>query len=288
MLRRRTVLLLLAAPLAVYALLFVGSIAEQVHASLSSTVTLTNTVPQWTVDQYTLALTDSTFAGTWGTTLRLSLVAAAITTVLGAAVSFTLWRAGGRVRTVMTLIIIAPMLVSSVVRAYGWITTIGRGGLLSQTTTMLGLDATEIGFGTTAVIIGLVHVLLPFSVLLILGSLDSINPSALRAAASLGAGPVRSAVRVVLPLAAPGLVSSLLVTFSLAAASYSIPTILGGGRVYTAARAIFQESTASFNLPLAAALSVLLILGCLTTALVAQRISRRSRARVERIGLGAV
>ncbi|GLZ07515.1 hypothetical protein Acsp03_49810 [Actinomadura sp. NBRC 104412] len=288
MLRRRTVLLLLAAPLAVYGLLFAGSIAEQIHASLTGTVTLADPDPGWTTGQYQLALTDGGFTGIWATTLWLSLVAAVLATALGAAVSLTLWRAGGRIRTVMTLIIIAPMLVSSVVRAYGWLTTIGRGGLLSQTATLLGLDAAEIGFGRTAVIIGLVHVLLPYSVLLILGSLDAINPSTTRAAASLGAGPVRTTLRVVVPLSAPGLASSLLVTFSLAAASYSIPTILGGGRVYTIARAIFQESTASFNLPLAAALSVLLIAGCLTTALAAQRISRRSRDRVERIGLGAV
>jgi putative spermidine/putrescine transport system permease protein len=179
----------------------------------------------------------------------------------------------------MTMVVIAPMLVSAVVRAYGWLATTGREGLLWKASNLLGLPPIEIMFNRTAVVIGLVHVLLPYAMLMVLTSLDGIRPSVVRAAANLGAGPFTTFARVVLPLIRTGLLSSLLITFSLAAASYSIPVILGGGRLYPIARAVFQESTSTLDFPLAATLAILLLLLCLAAAAVAQRLTRDRRDR---------
>jgi ABC-type spermidine/putrescine transport system permease subunit I len=174
--------------------------------------------------------------------------------------------------------------VSGVARAYGWIAIGGPNGPWVQGTRALGLDI-PILFNENSVILSFIHTLLPLAVIQVLLRLDAIAPSLPKAAANLGANQWTTAMRVLLPLSYPALASSFLLVFALCTAAYSVPTILGGGRVLTVAQLIYREQTIIFDWPLAAALATTLT--ALTLMVMAgyqtvgQRWERRARPVIE-------
>ncbi|MCZ7572818.1 MAG: ABC transporter permease [Ardenticatenaceae bacterium] len=272
---RGTTALLLLLPGLAYGVFFFAPLLSSARISFNEFSRFEGMTPGFTLDHYRLALTDSYYLQTWASTLRLAFESATITTILGAVTAYGMWRAGGRVRTYLLAVVLAPLLVSAVVRALGWIAVLGPGGFLPHITSALGLGEVTIMFSEPAIVIGFVHVLLPFAVILTLTNLDAINPSAMRAAANLGATQLQVIRRVVLPLTYPGLFSSFLYVYAIAGAAYSIPAILGGRRVLAASRAIFQQQTAVLNRPSAAALSMILIVVTVTLMLIYQWLTRR-------------
>ncbi|MPZ24901.1 MAG: ABC transporter permease subunit [Micromonosporaceae bacterium] len=267
----------LAAPLVVYVLFFVIPLISLGRMSLNEFTRLTGLQDAVTLDSFRTALTDDFYLRTFLTTLKLALIASVLCTALGCIVGYLMWRIGGNVRRVMLGVILAPLLVASVVRAFGWIGTIGPGGLLPHVSERIGLGTLTIYANEPAVIIGFVHILLPFAVILFITSLDNISPSVMKAAEGLGATEWRRIRAVVLPLTYPGVLSSLLFTFALASAAYSIPAILGGRRVLTASLAIYEQQTRLFNWPLAAALSLILIVVVAFAMSTYQALTRRGR-----------
>ena len=99
------------------------------------------------------------------------------------------WRADPRWKGILALLVVAPVLVSIVVRAYGWIVLLGDNGLLNQVLLALGIiDAPlQIMYTTLAVFIGLMHVQFPFMALSILAAMERIDPFLIDAAETLGA-----------------------------------------------------------------------------------------------------
>lgn len=276
-LSRRTTLLLLVLPAVVYAIYLALPVFASMRMSLNSFTRSEGIVPDLTLGTYVSVLTDSFYRSAWFSTMRLAATAAALTVLLGTTVAYTLWRVGGRARAYLTVVTLAPLMVSSVVRAYGWIAAAGPSGLLPKLTEAIGLGEVSFLFNRTAVIVGFVHVLLPFVVILILARLDAVNPRLLRAAASLGAGPLQTFRRVMLPLLTPAMIAAFFVTFALATGSYAIPAVLGGGRVRTITRQIVQEQLIIFDWPRAATLAVLLSGLTLVAMFASQVVLRRRR-----------
>lgn len=272
---------MLVLPAALFVLLFIGPLINNFLMSLREYDAMTGIGEYATIEHYALIASERFYIRIWLNTLQLSLLAAILATALGSALSYAVWSIGGRTRTWMTFIVLAPLLISGVVRAYGWIATTGPAGALSQLSNSLGLGTASIMFSKTAVVMGFVHVFLPYSFLMIITSLDGIPDDVLRAARSLGASSFAVIKRVVLPLAFPGLLASLLLIFALSSAAYSIPAVLGGRRVTVAAGAIFQEQTSTLNWPMAAALATLLICLTVLVMLAYSRMTRRSQRRLE-------
>ncbi len=108
------------------------------------------------------------------------------------------------------------------------------------------------------VIVGLVHVYLPFMVLPLLGALQGINPSLEEAAQSLGAKRSTVMRRVVVPLAMPGVQSGAILVFVLAASAYVTPVVLGGSRVKLMTPMVVQQLAETFLWPFGAALAIVL------------------------------
>src|SRR5262249_16426265 len=180
------------------------------------------------------------------------------TVIAGSLVAYFLWGKGGRLRAYLTFIILAPLLVNGIVRAYGWVALVGPAGGLAQLTHAIGMRPVWLPFAEPAVVLGFVHVFMPFVVILVLAQLDAIPPSSIRAARNPGAGWIQIASRVLTPLSARGMAAAFLLVFALTTASYAVPAILGGGRLLTVAAVIFQEENQTFNVPRAAAVSLLL------------------------------
>ena len=120
-----------------------------------------------------------------------------------------------RWRAVFLLVVLGPLLISVVVRTLGWALILGRNGLLNNVLVFLGVvnSPLRVLYTVTAVVLGLVHVLVPFMVISVWASLQRLNPHLTLAAASLGANQFTTFRRVILPLVLPGILSGSLIVF---------------------------------------------------------------------------
>ena len=109
------------------------------------------------------------------------------------------------------------------------------------------------------VVIGLVHIYVPFMVLTLVGVIGRIDPTLEEAARGLGASRLRTFLEVTLPLSLPGILAGSLLVFALAISAYVTPVLLGGNNVLTLPMLIYQQVSSSFNLGFAGALGVVLL-----------------------------
>ena len=274
-LTRRMAVAVAILPAAVVILYALAPVAFSVRMSFKGFGFFTGISDVFTISNYQAVLTQPYYTKAWVNSVVISVESAAITACLGAFIAYVLWRVGGRVRGYMTAILIAPLLVSGVVRAYGWLAIGGPGGLIPKTTTAMGLGHWLLYGNGAALLVAFVHIFLPFMVIMVLTSLDSISPSILRAAANLGANELAVAVRVVLPNVYSTIVSGFLIVFALGIASYAIPDILGAGRIPTIAQVMYLEQNFNANWPRAAALAVSLTVVTLVVMTAYQLILRR-------------
>lgn len=180
----------------------------------------------------------------------------AITTVttlsLAYLLSYYLVFAAKRVRLLLTLVVI-PLWIAYIIRYFGLLLFLSPAGPLTELT---GIDI-DILFSTPAVILGLANVYLPFAVLPIYNSINSINDELIDASRVLGASQFRTVSTVVFPLSLPGIVASGLIVFILAAGSFLAPAVLGGPRQTMIANLIARAFLEIYNIQLASALAVI-------------------------------
>lgn len=200
--------------------------------------------------------------------------------LLGYPVALYASRLSPRGRMVMLLLMMFPLMVSNVVRAYGWVSILGRTGILSVTLREAGLTDRPIQFlySFEAVAIGLLTILLPFMVVSITNSLTAIDQRYTEAAQSLGAGPWQTFFRVTLPLSSPGVTSGLMLVTFLMLSAYVTIALLGGPRFKLLVSLVF-DSAATFRWPRAAALSFVLLAIALAIAVVIQILMRPQRVQ---------
>jgi ABC-type spermidine/putrescine transport system permease subunit I len=221
-------------------------------------------LPELTIDNY-LKIFDLYYVRLFGRTLRLGLITTAVCVVLGYPLAYCLARARPQRLAVGLFLLIMPLMVSAVIRVFGWIVILGRKGLVNQALVALGLEPVKLLYTETAVIIGLVNIFVPFMVLPIMASIERISPSLEEAARNLGADWYRMFWRVILPLSLPGLISGCLLVYSLSISAFVTPALMGNPRERMAGQQIYDEVLVSFNWPGASSLSLTLVL--LTAAL---------------------
>ncbi len=240
-----------AAPLVLTGLL-------SVYAFVASSGTFEPTV---TGENYSNVLFDPYYREVFLRTYLVALATAAISVAIGTPEAYVIHRMQPRWRGLLLLMVIGPLLVSAVIRTFGWMVVLGNTGLLNQILLATGLIQRPVGmmFTSGAVILGLVHVLTPFLVLSVWASLARLDPAIERAAVSLGASRLTVFFRVVLPNVAPGVLSGSLIVFCMAASSFATPLMLGGKRIPLVSGTIYTEFLSTLNWPLGAALAVVLL-----------------------------
>lgn len=213
------------------------------------------------VSDFTSFFTDPFYLDILWTTLRVSLLSTAVSLLLGYPVAYFMARTRSRMKKVMMIIILFPFLVSAVVRSYGWMVILGTNGLLNQLLLALGLIAKPLKILNTeaAVIIGMIHLLIPYMVLSLVGVLQSIDPNVEYAAYSLGATPGQTFRKVVLPLSLPGVLSGCVLVFTMSMTSYVTPKLLGGSKFRMMATMVVQEINVNFDWSAASAVSYILL-----------------------------
>ena len=213
------------------------------------------------------------------TTLRISLCTTVTAMLLGYPVALVMSRSGSWVRRIITMVVIAPLIVSVVVRTYGWELILGNGptGILNWVLLGIGLTRTPVRllYSETAVVIGSLHVFFPMMVLPLGSALGKIDPRLEDAARTLGAGTWRTFRRVTLPLSLPGLAVGCGLVFSLTAGSFVTPAILGGTGAQMLGMLVDQQILVVYDWPFGAAVATVLV----TIVLIANILSHRALSR---------
>lgn len=216
-----------------------------------------------------------------GRTILMSLCVAAAVTVLGYPVAYYLARARGRVRALVFALALAPELAGVVLRTYGWLIILEDRGFINDMLLHLGLISSPLPLSKNlmAVVVGLTHVVLPFGILSLMTSIQGIDPNLERAAQVLGASRTGVMRHVVLPLSIPGIVSALLISFTMAASAYATPALLGGAGFKVLATMIAEQVLFYVNWPFAAVMATALFLMMLAVSYIGIGFETKRRQR---------
>lgn len=234
-----------------------------------------------TVD-FTEFFTDPFYLDILWTTIRVSLVSTAVSLLLGYPTAYYMARTTSRLKQAMVIVILFPFLVSAVVRSYGWMVILGTNGLLNQLLLGLGLISEPLKLLNTeaAVIIGMIHLLIPYMILSLVGVLQSIDPNVEYAAYSLGASPMTTFRKVVFPLSTPGIISGCVLVFTMSMTSYVTPKLLGGSKFRMMATMVVQEINVNFDWGAASAISYILLAVILAVQVVVVLVTGRYMKRM--------
>jgi len=177
-------------------------------------------------------------------------------------VFYAMAHAKPRVRLALTLLVIFPMLLNLVVRSFGWIVLLANRGLLNNLFMDIGLIARPIKmmFNLFGVLVGMVHIFLPFMVLMLVPVIQAISRDVRDAACTLGAGRARTFLSVTLPLSAPGILAGSIMVFVLTISALVTPRMLGGPTYKVMATLIYDDFLQTLNWPAGAAMSFVLML----------------------------
>ncbi|EPM59320.1 ABC transporter permease [Pseudomonas syringae pv. actinidiae ICMP 19071] len=214
----------------------------------------------YTLANYTAVLTDSYFYEIFLRTFWISALVTLLCVLIGVPEAYILSRMGAPWRSIFLILILTPLLISVVVRAFGWSLLLGADGLINQAIQFMGGRPMKLLYTPFAVIIALVHVMLPFMIIPVWTSLQKLDPTAEQAALSLGASQAKVMRLIVLPQVMPGVLSGSLIVFGLAASSFAIPGLLGGRRLKMVATVIYDQYLSELNWPMGATLAVALLL----------------------------
>ena len=150
---------------------------------------------------------------------------------------------------------------SFLVRAFAWIVMLGRNGVVNQLLTATGLQDTpsNLLYSLGAVLIGMVHALMPLAVLTMLSVMENIDRNLPRAAATLGAKPGTAFWRVYFPLSLPGVAGGAIMVFVTAVGFFIVPQLLGGRREVMITQLIIEQVLQTMNWGFAGSISVLML-----------------------------
>lgn len=218
-------------------------------------------------------------------TVRTAVLTTLLCLLLAYPYAYVLTRVGPRTRLIMLGVVLLPFWTSLLVRSFAWVGLLQDSGIINGALQALGLTDEPLQLIRTplGVLIGMVHVLLPYMVLPLVTTMGQIDGSVLRAAGSLGAGPFRRFGRVFLPLSMPGVVSGSVLVFVLSLGFYITPALLGDARDAMIGETIVQEVT-RYGPVTASALGLLLLVGTLVSLALLLAVQRLGASRRKTTG----
>jgi len=230
----------------------------------------------FSLEHYQRMWEQPSYARTFWTTFQVSFLSTAICIALGYPLAYFLSEIPKRAANLCMIAVLLPLWTSLLVRTYAWLVLLQRRGLINNWGIELGLwdEPLALVHNLTGTLIGTVHVMLPFMVLPLYSAMRSIDRNYLRAAANLGASPLRSFWTVFVPLAMPGLLTGALIVFILCLGFYITPAVLGGGKVIMVSSRIANDIEIFFNWGAASALGVVLLVVTALIILAAARLVR--------------
>lgn len=213
----------------------------------------------WTVANYAELLRPA-YAFYFFDTLRFGLAVGALAILLGAPLAWIAARTKrAALRRAILGLLIGLLFSNLVARLYAILVAYGTTGPFSGLARLFGVTAASPGFAAILVGIGLLHFVLPAAALTLIGTFQNLNPRLEEAAASLGAPRWRIALGVLLPLAAPGLISAFLIVFAMCISNFVVPLLLGRGVVLFTTNLMYVRITEIADYPSGAAIGIMML-----------------------------
>jgi ABC-type spermidine/putrescine transport system permease subunit I len=194
-------------------------------------------------------------------TLKIAALTTLFSFILGYPLAYFLARTHSAWRGVLMFLVIAPLMTGVIVRTYGWIVVLGAEGLINSFLIALGAISKPLQIlnTQTAVVVALVHILMPYMVFPLFSALTAQDPNVERAASTLGAGKARIFFEVTLPLSRSGILMGSVLVFPLSAGAVVTPALLGGKDVQMLGQTIYDLVLHTLNWPLASAVASILV-----------------------------
>ena len=213
------------------------------------------------LEWYAKALTGGLYTTILLRTFEIAAIVTLCCLVIGYPVAFLLATTTPTWRAIGFAFVMLPLWTSVLVRTYAWMVLLGRNGIINRLLIDSGLTEQPLAMlnSKMAVVLGMVHVMLPFMILPIYSAVTRIDPDLPKAARGLGASTLRVATSIYLPLTLRGIVAGVTLVFVVSLGFYITPALLGGGKVLMFAMVIEQQVREFLAWNFAGALSVILL-----------------------------
>jgi putative spermidine/putrescine transport system permease protein len=239
--------------------------------------------PGLTLEAWRHFLGDRYYWSVVQTTLGLGLAVTALSLLLGYPAAYAMARIRRPALLVLVYVVLfSPILVSVVVRTYGWLLLLSKTGFVNFLLLRAGLvsEPVPLIFNTTGIVIAMVHILLPFMIFPLLSVITQLPPDLREAAADLGANRWQTLARVTLPLTLPGIVSGCQIVFTLTISAFVTPFLMGGGKVQILSGLIYRDMEA-VNLAFASVVAFVLLGLAVAILVLSNLLTRGAYARAE-------
>jgi ABC-type spermidine/putrescine transport system permease subunit I len=232
-----------------------------------------------TLAHFEKALLDGLYLRVLTDTFRIALIVTLISLLLGYPIAYFLASAPPRWAAVGLVFLILPFWTSVLIRTYAWSVILGRNGVVNRMLLSTGVvdEPLRLLNNELGVLIGMVHVLLPYMVFPLYAIMRRMDPTLLLASLGLGASGPQTFWRVFLPLTVPGILAGTTLVFVLSIGFFITPAILGGGKVMMIAVLIEQQVRELSNWEFAAALSAVLLAAALAMYAMLSAVLRAGR-----------
>lgn len=225
--------------------------------------------------EYGKVLTDAYYLKVIADTIILGAAVTVICAVVGYPLAYAIARSSGLSKSLLIFAIVIPLLVNVVVRSFGWMVLLSGKGAVNWVLGLLGLPPISLMYQWSGVVIALVHVLLPFMVLSLASTLETLDPRLEEAAAVLGAKRATIFRRIILPLSYEGLFTGSILVFTLCVGSFVTVMLLGSTSTMVLPLLIYQQLNITSDWPFAGAMGMTL----LTIIMVMLWLQTRARRR---------
>ena len=215
----------------------------------------------FTLENYQRFLTSSLYLEMTGHSLLVAFKVTLITLLVAYPVSSYLVTAAPGLRAFLVILLIVPWFASILVKNFAWVAILADTGVVNQFLVLSGLveEPLSLVYNEFSVIVGMVHLLIPFMALPIFVTLEKIDKRLLEAARNLGSTPFRAFREVTLPLSLPGVAGGCIICFILTFGAFVTPVLLGAPKNHMVANAIEDQFLMAFHWPLGAAIAIVLL-----------------------------
>ena len=233
---------------------------------------------------YEYLFNEPLYVSAWLYSVKVAAISTLFCLLIGYPMAYAIARSEPSSRNIFLMLIILPFWTSFLLRVYAWIGLLKNDGVINNTLLALGIIDAPITMMNTsfAVYIGIVYSYLPFMILPLYSNLEKHDYTLLEAASDLGAGPVRSFLRVTLPLSVPGIVAGSLLVFIPAVGEYVIPSLLGRSDQLMIAKLLADEFFMNRDWPRASAVAIVMLLLLVVPIMIFQRFQSKELAAAKK------
>jgi putative spermidine/putrescine transport system permease protein len=243
---------------------------------VGATIAVTFGNPEGWLASYT-AFFESRFRRTvlWRT-LEIATLTTVVSVFVGFFTAYVVARAHPRLKSILIIAAVFPLLTGVIVRSFAWLILLGRNGLVNGTLIWLGITDEPIAMLYTqwSVVLAMVYLFVPLMVLTLVGVLETIPNDVIEAASSLGATPAATFRQVIFPLAVPGIIVGAVLVFTGSFTAYATPALLGGDRQMMLGTLLHQQAMVNLNWDSASTVAAIMVVVTVAVVLLMTRIAR--------------